>query len=1003
MKRIWLWAVPLGLAAAGCAGGDGDAGEAAGQDFVADNPAGNAGNGGEDGGENATGGDTGAGGEEPPTDGGGDGGREIAEADIIHVEGDRLYALSQYSGLAVIDVRDPSTLPVLGRFRANAMPFEMYVEGDQVFVMFSDFGSYSWDAEAGQYVWRTSSRLMALDASDPENIQVRGDFEIGGSIQDSRRVGDVLYLVTYENGDCWGCQADINTRITSLDVSDPTEVQVVDEMRFVEPQDPEGGFWGWGARHVASTAERLYVAGVDYGAEVPRSTVNVVDISDPGGVMTAGAAFEVAGAIENRWQMDEHEGVLRVVSQPGQWGSTHPPVVETFAVAAADDVVPLGQLEMVLPRPEDLRSVRFDGERGYVITFEQTDPLFTLDLSDPAAPLQVGELEIPGWVTHMEPRGDRVLGLGHDPSNPEGALNVSLFDVSDFARPTLLSRVHFGGDWGSFAEDQDRLHKAFTILDEQGLLLVPFSGWSYEDDDACRGSYRSGIQLVDWADDALALRGVAEAHGRARRALVHREALLAVTDRSVESFDIGDRDAPNRLDALALSSSASSLAVEGDIAVRLSHDWWTDESILEVTDRDALGEPEPLGKLPLTPYLSAGEPDWACYEGGYSIYASDLLLHRGFVYLLRPNWYAEQARGSLDVIDVRDPTAPTYVRTVELPFEPRTGSYYGHLGGVAETAAVLWGDRLLMHRSTWNEGSLDPSRAFIEVVDLSDPANPVHETTLSRGDAIAHGALQRFGDTVVSWSMIAASEDASKVRYYLERLELAADGAPVRLEPVNVPGAVVAYDEATERALTLTTELETIDAREDACWSHLLYAGGGWEDEPCQIAHRQLARVQLLDAGAALLDRLDLEGTTARIRAVAASDTRTFVHLTHRSEWGGWVEEGGDNGANGDHEAVVTDEIVVLSDWSSPALEAAGRVSTTSAGWLYALQAQGSRLLFTFEAGLGEIDASFASSPRLQVHDTLGWRCWNPLVVGNEAHCAMGEFGAMTIPLSPTE
>lgn len=69
-------------------------------------------------------------------------------------------------------------------------------------------------------------------------------------------------------------------------------------------------------------------------------------------------------------------------------------------IGSSEDITPMGSTAMQLPRPESLRAVRFDGDRGYAITFEQTDPLFTLDLTDPAAPRQVGELEIPGWVTH---------------------------------------------------------------------------------------------------------------------------------------------------------------------------------------------------------------------------------------------------------------------------------------------------------------------------------------------------------------------------------------------------------------------------------------------------------------------------------------------------------------------------------------------------------------------------------------------------------------------------
>ena len=111
---------------------------------------------------------------------------------------------------------------------------------------------------------------------------------------------------------------------------------------------------------------------------------------------------------------------MRVISQRG----SQDPVIETFEVVSAQEITPIGEGTLSMPVPESLRSVRYDGDRAYAITAEQTDPLFTIDLSDPANPQQIGELEIPGWVYHMEPRGDRVLALGFDPGNDAGAAKL---------------------------------------------------------------------------------------------------------------------------------------------------------------------------------------------------------------------------------------------------------------------------------------------------------------------------------------------------------------------------------------------------------------------------------------------------------------------------------------------------------------------------------------------------------------------------------------------------
>ena len=334
------WGVSILAAAAltGCTEGE-DPLQAG--DFVSDNPYGGdpqGGNSTDPTGESDSGGDEGGGGD--------DGSREIAEADIVHVDGDRLYALSRYGGLTVIDVSTPDQLPVLGRFRANAEPFEMYVEDGQVFVMYQGWGEYTEDPETGAYTWQTTSRLMALDASEPADITIVGDFSVPGYLSDSRRVGDVLYVVTKEDQWCWDCAEGTNaTVVTSLDVSNEAAVQIVDQLRLED--DP-----GWGGlRSVTATDARLYIAGPDWDlGPDENSTIEVVDISDPSGEMSAGASIAIAGRIDSRWQMDEHQGVLRVISQPG-WSGAEPPRVETFAVASATDITPLASLQMQLPRP----------------------------------------------------------------------------------------------------------------------------------------------------------------------------------------------------------------------------------------------------------------------------------------------------------------------------------------------------------------------------------------------------------------------------------------------------------------------------------------------------------------------------------------------------------------------------------------------------------------------------------------------------------------------------
>lgn len=977
----WLCALIVTAACGGSAGSG-----SGGSDFVVDNPGAGGGGGGQDG----EGGDGGGSGGEEPGDGG-DGGREVSEADIVFVDGDRIYALSAYAGLSIIDASAPdAALPVLGRHRMPGQPFEMYVDGGQVFAMLSDYGSYAWDEAVGGYAWHSASRLVALDASDPAQIVARGEFEIPGTIQDSRRVGDVLYLVTFEDGWCWGCEASRpRTVVTSLDVSNPAQVAIVDQLEFANQTDDP---WDWaGPRSVSATDERMYVGGIEYDDwEDAHSVIDVLDISDPGGALVRGASVQIAGSIESRWQMDEFEGVLRVISQPWGWRVDDPPKVQTFTVASAGEISPLATLAMTLPRPETLQSVRFDGTRAYAVTFEQTDPLFTIDLTDPATPMQVGELEIPGWVHHMEPRGDRLLALGFDRDDPTGSINVSLFDVADLAAPELLSRVGFGGDWASFAEDQNRLHKAFTILEDLGLVMVPFSGWNYdevEDEWGC-GSYQSGIQLIDWTGDALLARGVAPAHGQARRALVHRDRLLAMSDSSLQSFDIADRDAPALRAQVALAANVADVAFGDGVIVRLANDWWTNETALEVVPASDPERAEPLGRLALADVSEGYACGWA--------WTRDVWVHEGYAYVLQESYRLSDVVDEgvqelvLEVVDIRDPSAPQWVTGLTLDFELGYGGWGLGLQN-PERTALLVGDALVFASSESYYAGDENTHAQIEVIDLASAGAPTHAATLERPQAIAHGALQAIGDQVISWHMRAVEGDASKVRFYFDRFDVSSPGEPVALAPINVPGQTVAYDAAADRVVTVGFELEEIDAPEAGCWSHPLAWSFDYDDDRCTIAHRPLHLLAVEDDSARLLDTLAIEDEDTRLVAVMGTE-RVFAMVREGGDWG-WADDG-----EGTFEP-PQDAIAVVSGSAGDELVESSRVTLDRSGWSWLIGADGTTAVIRTDGGVAVLDAHDAAAPEVSVVGTWGWGCYDGTITDGALYCPMGAYGLQVVPL----
>ncbi|TPV95062.1 MAG: hypothetical protein B7733_11945 [Myxococcales bacterium FL481] len=945
---------------------------------------------------------------EPPGDTE-DPGLLIEEADIVHIDGNVLYALSRLSGLSVIDIGDPLQLRVLGQFRASGTPFEMYVEQGHVFVMYSTFGHYIYDTEAMAWRWVHSSRLLALDATDPREIVIEGEFDLPGRIEDSRRIDDRLYLVSHEDGYCWSCDIAPNTTVTSLDVSNVSDVKQVDQLTFAGQEDSYGG----GRRSVSATTERLYLAGVEYqwGAD-ETSTIDVVDVSDPAGKLAAGASVAVAGAITSRWQMNEHEGVLRVISQPNPWSSGHAPVIETFTVESSQQLIPLGRVDMHIPEDETLRSVRFDGERGYAITALEEDPLFTIDLSDPAAPKQVGELEMPGWVYHMEPRGDRMIGVGFDRNHPDGSINVSLFDVSDMASPTLLQRVHFGGDWAQFAEDQNRIHKALTIDEDRELMLVPFGGWLHPEQEEGHAQwwsyYRSGVQLVDMANDTLTLRGLAESRGQARRAFFHGDTMMSVADEAVQSFDITDRDHPAQLDYSGLAANVGKTVPVGDMLVRLSTDWWTAAARLDLVALSDAESADPIGEVDLRAALgnSPDQVGWVDWSN------ASMFAHGNAVYLAtqRETWHEVDGKSDYAVtslvltIDVSDPATPRHVSTLSLPQSAGWwggGSHLGYLRMPSQRAVVKSGHHLVIGRveSDWDETQGYWMTGAYEIIDLSDPLAPRHAATIDRPRAAALGGLlQTANDEVYSWRMERVGAD-EKVAFYAERIDLSG-ATPALAPPVNTPGALVALDADTGRAMTVDFRHEDRpDLQDEHCWRHPQFAGWDWTTEHCRLMHVVPRLVHLSGEAATLVGELALAPTDRLDRLVVAGG-RVFARTHRFAQWDDWEADDVGPGTSDWDPQAATQQIAVITGLQADQLQIASR-TVIGGNDLRAWESAGTgpRLFVAEDQGLTILDATDPAAPIVRREGLYGDWISEVRVIDNTAFVALGDRGLQRVVL----
>jgi hypothetical protein len=290
-------------------------------------------------------------------------------------------------------------------------------------------------------------------------------------------------------------------------------------------------------------SEQLQAPAADAPAPALGTTIHKFDTADAARTTYRGSG-EVRGYLLNQWSLSEHEGVLRVASTeaPAWWDGTLQADSESFVTTLAEDGGRLVQRGRVggLGKGERIYAVRFVGDTGYVVTFRQTDPLYTLDLSDPARPRVLGELKVDGYSSYLHPAGDGLLiGVGQEATGRGQVLGtqVSLFDVSDLARPRRLQQ-HSIGRYATSEVEQD--HHAFLHVPERDLVVIPVAQYALE---------AAGPQFVGAVAFRVTRAGVTEV-GRLehpatseygtpiRRILVVDGRLYAVSEAGLSSADI---------------------------------------------------------------------------------------------------------------------------------------------------------------------------------------------------------------------------------------------------------------------------------------------------------------------------------------------------------------------------------------------------------------------------------------------------------------------------------
>lgn len=377
---------------------------------------------------------------------------------------------------------------------------------------------------------RPRTVVTIIDVSDRTNPTIVTTLKLDGTQTSSRVVDGVLHLVLANYQSYY---VDVFPAIATSSFSVP-EINAADVLPKFDREDADGSSdsgvaLDWDAFYRPTDPDgfgMVYVASVDLDADAAVSATGIV--AEPGNIYSSRSALyltdtdysfsgalrestdiykfayqdrgatpvasgTVPGRVLNQYSMGEHEDHLRVATTVRgnfSFGGARTETSNNVYVLGETDgeLLVTGSVEGIAPT-ESIQAARFVGDRGYVVTFEQIDPLFTLDLSDATNPRIVGELKVPGFSTYItEMDDDHLLAVGQYVPEPgtfgPWGVQLSIFDISDFANPVLMDSVILGQETGAWSEAVWN-SKAFTYFKSQGLVALPVTinaGFGFEID-----------------------------------------------------------------------------------------------------------------------------------------------------------------------------------------------------------------------------------------------------------------------------------------------------------------------------------------------------------------------------------------------------------------------------------------------------------------------------------------------------------------------------------------
>ncbi|MCA1032683.1 beta-propeller domain-containing protein [Bacillus timonensis] len=480
----------------------------------------------------------------------------VDEADLVKTDGSHIYQINE--GRVIITKALPASQMKVEAtlfYHHKFSPYKLFVHRDQLIVLGHEYRDYDHpkgkklDSREGilPMPFYHSTKAIIYDISDRANPKQIREINVEGSLVTARKIDNIVYMISNHYPDYWILEqhdkADLRPRYTDSAVNDSVQPVDYDEIYYLpesvetnytmiaafnldKPKEEATITTYLGSGHeIFMSTESIYLAVPTYKrldkvatSRFPEysADTNIYKFNVENERVDFQSTVEVQGTVLNQFSMDEHEGYFRIATTKGDtWNDERPSANNLYIFDK--NLKQVGQLEN-LAKGERIYSARFMGDRIYIVTFKQVDPLFVIDASNPSNPTVLGELKIPGFSNYLHPYDENhLIGFGYDTkimaSKEPGAeprvltdgLKISLFDITDVHHPKEKFTEIIGGRGSYSPLNYD--HKALLYNKNSGLFAFPLSvyqnveGSEYEQRFEFQGAYiynihhEKGIQL----------------------------------------------------------------------------------------------------------------------------------------------------------------------------------------------------------------------------------------------------------------------------------------------------------------------------------------------------------------------------------------------------------------------------------------------------------------------------------------------------------------------------